>query len=40
MITLNSNTESQTASNQQEMPEIFFFWNTFSKLNSYAKAVL
>lgn len=25
MITLNSNAESQTASNQQEMPEIFFF---------------
>ena len=24
MITLNSNAESQTASNQQEMPEIFF----------------
>lgn len=39
MITLNSNAESQIASNQQEMPEIFFF-NTFSKSDSYAKAVL
>lgn len=29
MITLNSNAESQTASNQQEMPEIFFFFEHF-----------
>lgn len=26
MITINTNTESQTASKQQEMPEAFFFF--------------
>lgn len=36
MITINTNTESQTASKQQEMPEAFFFY-TASKLDSSAQ---
>lgn len=41
MITINTNVESQTASKQQEMPEVFFFsFYTASKLDSSAQTTV